>query len=131
MHILKRWSVRAGALKKNTYALYLAVRDPRVPRSAKLAIAGIVAYALSPIDLIPDFIPVLGLLDELILLPVAISLAIKMIPGEVWDDCHARAIAAIDNELPHSRAAFWAIIAIWVIAAALIAYCGWRWLVDS
>ncbi|MBC7944014.1 MAG: DUF1232 domain-containing protein [Burkholderiales bacterium] len=131
MSILKRWSARAAALKKSTYALYLAMRDPRVPRPAKLVITGIVAYALSPIDLIPDFIPVLGLLDELILLPVAISLAIKMIPDEVWDDCHARASAAIDSELPHSRAAFWAIIAIWLTAAALIAYFGWRWLAGS
>ncbi|MGI9047603.1 MAG: YkvA family protein [Burkholderiales bacterium] len=130
MRILKRWSARVASLKTSTYALYLAMRDPRVPRPAKLVITGIVAYALSPIDLIPDFIPVLGLLDELILLPIAISLAIKMIPDEIWDDCRARAGAAIDRDLPHSRSAFWVIIAIWLSVAALIAYFVWRWLAD-
>ena len=85
---------RAHALKAETYALYLAARDPRTPWYAKLLVAGIVAYALSPIDLIPDFIPVLGYLDDLILIPLGIALAIRLIPDPVLLQCRARAAQA-------------------------------------
>lgn len=128
---MKALTDRVAALKASTYALYLALRDPRVPRLAKLFIGAIVAYALSPIDLIPDFIPVLGLLDELILLPLAINLAIRLIPPDIWNDCRARADAAISRELPGSRAAFRMIIAIWLTVALLAVYFGWRWVSDS
>jgi uncharacterized membrane protein YkvA (DUF1232 family) len=82
---------RARALKAEVLALYLAARHPGTPWYAKAFLVAIVAYALSPIDLIPDFIPVLGLLDELVLLPFAIVFAVKMIPAEVMSECRSRA----------------------------------------
>lgn len=78
-------------LKTETYALYLAYRDPRVPWYAKVLIVMIIGYALSPIDLIPDFIPVLGYVDDLIIIPAGISLAIKMIPKEVLEEYREKA----------------------------------------
>jgi uncharacterized membrane protein YkvA (DUF1232 family) len=111
---------RARFLKKETYGLYLAARDPRTPWYAKLLVAGIVAYALSPIDLIPDFIPVLGYLDDLVLIPLGIFLALKLIPPQVMAECRARAQTAMRNGKPASRAAAAAIIIIWLVAAALI-----------
>ena len=82
---------RARALKAEVVALYLAARHPRTPWYAKAFVVAIVAYALSPIDLIPDFIPVLGFVDEIILLPFAIALAVKMIPADVMAECRVRA----------------------------------------
>jgi uncharacterized membrane protein YkvA (DUF1232 family) len=82
---------RARELKSEVLALYLAARHPGTPWYAKLFLAAIVAYALSPIDLIPDFIPVLGLVDEIVLLPFAIVLAVKMIPAGVMTECRSRA----------------------------------------
>ncbi|BBO76584.1 membrane protein [Desulfosarcina widdelii] len=87
---IERWKVCARRLKSEIHALWLACRDPRVPRRARLLAALVAAYALSPIDLIPDFIPVLGYLDDLILLPLGILLVVKMIPSEVLADCRAR-----------------------------------------
>lgn len=86
-----KWVARARLLKAEAVALALAARDPRTPLIAKLMVLAIVAYAVSPIDLIPDFIPVLGYLDELVLLPIAISFAIRMIPAPVMEDARARA----------------------------------------
>ena len=91
MALLAKLKQRARQLKSEVYALYLAGRHPGTPRYAKLFLLAVVAYALSPIDLIPDFIPVLGLLDELILLPFAIALAVKLIPGPVLAECRAEA----------------------------------------
>ena len=108
---LVRW---ARAIKSDVIALTLAARDPRVPLAAKLAAAAIAAYALSPIDLIPDFIPVIGYLDELILLPLAIKLAVRLIPAELMAE-HRRAAADIKIR-PISRAGAVAIVAIWLIA---------------
>lgn len=110
---------RSGNLKAETYALYLSARDPRTPWYAKLLVAAIVAYALSPIDLIPDFIPVIGYLDDLVLVPLGIFLAIKMIPKPVLDDCRARAQKTIQNVKIVSRVAGAVIIIIWVLLAAL------------
>ncbi len=86
---------RARRLKTEVYALYLAYKDPRVPWYARLFAAGVVAYAVSPIDLIPDFIPVIGYLDDLILVPLGIVLALKMIPPEVMAECRERAKEAL------------------------------------
>ncbi len=80
------WKQRLGCLKTETYALYLASKDPRVPWYAKLVVFCVAAYVLSPIDLIPDFIPVLGYADDLIIVPLGIALAIKMIPAEVMEE---------------------------------------------
>jgi len=110
---------RAGQLKAETYALYLAYRDPRVPWYARIFAACVVAYAFSPIDLIPDFIPVLGHLDDLILIPLGIVLALKMIPPAVMDDCRARAKAAMDSGKPTNWGAAVVILVIWLTLAAL------------
>ncbi len=110
---------RARHLKAETFALYLAARDPRTPWYAKLLVAGIVAYAFSPIDLIPDFVPVLGYLDDLILIPIGIALAIKLIPHQVLAECRVRANETIQNGKPVSRVAGAVIIIIWLILAAL------------
>lgn len=85
---VKSW---ARKLAEESYVLYLAARDPRTPWYAKVLAGGVAAYALSPIDLIPDFIPVLGYLDDLLILPVGIALAIRAIPSEVLVDCRAEA----------------------------------------
>ncbi|MBI5582393.1 MAG: DUF1232 domain-containing protein [Deltaproteobacteria bacterium] len=123
---LEKLRHRARRLQSETYALYLAARDPRTPWHAKLLVAGIVAYAFSPIDLIPDFVPVLGYLDDLILLPLGVALAVKLIPRAVLDDCRQRARETLKNEKPVSRAAGAVVIAIWLILAAVFVFWGYR-----
>lgn len=110
---------RAHRLKEETYALYLAARDPRTPWYAKVLVACIVAYAFSPIDLIPDFVPVLGYLDDLVLIPMGIALAIKLVPPHVLAECRARAHEAIRNGKPRNWIAGAVIIAVWALAATL------------
>ena len=117
---LRDW---ARAIKRDVVALYIAARDPRVPWYVKLAAAAIAAYALSPIDLIPDFIPVLGYIDEVILLPVAIALVIKMIPAPLMAEF--RDEAQRQAERPTSRAGALVIVAIWVAALALTLWAFW------
>jgi uncharacterized membrane protein YkvA (DUF1232 family) len=117
--MLASWRARAKALKTETYALVLAYRDPRVSWGARLFIACVAAYALSPVDLIPDFIPVLGYLDDLILVPLGIALALRMIPPEVMAECREHAADVIASGRPVSRAAAAVIIAIWIGLAAL------------
>ena len=118
----KKWAI---SLKKNTYALYLASKDSRVPVLAKIIIGLVVAYALSPIDLIPDFIPVLGFLDDLLLLPIGIWLAIRLIPQPVWKECQALA-ARRTLDMPRNRQAAIVIIVIWVLATGIFIYWLWR-----
>jgi uncharacterized membrane protein YkvA (DUF1232 family) len=113
---------KARALKVETLALYLVARDPRVPWYARLFVAAVVAYALSPIDLIPDFVPVLGYLDDLILVPLGLALALRMVPRPVLEECRARARAEFANGRPTSRAAVLAILAIWLLSAVLTAW---------
>ena len=108
---LKEW---ARALKRDVHALYLAALDPRVSWQAKALAACVAAYALSPIDLIPDFIPVLGYLDDLVIVPLGIWLAVKLVPSDVMRDCRERAMLA--SSRPTSRVAALAIFAIWVVA---------------
>ena len=110
---------RARRLKAELYALYLAYRDPRVPWYARLFAAGVVAYAISPIDLIPDFIPVLGYLDDLILVPLGIVLALRMIPPEVMAECRERAREISREGRPTNWVAAGVIIGIWLLVAAL------------
>ena len=119
MRLLKRFKQRVRHLKAETFALYLAARHPSTPWYAKMLVAFIVAYALSPIDLIPDFIPVLGYLDDLILIPIGIALAIKLVPPAVLTECRARSQEALVNGKPVSRIAGAAIIMLWLILAAL------------
>ena len=110
---------RARHLKAETFALYLAARDPRTPWYAKLLVAGIVAYAFSPIDLIPDFVPILGYLDDFILIPMGIALAIKLVPHSVLAECRARAQETIHNGKPVNWLAGAVIVVIWLALAAL------------
>jgi len=100
-------------------ALYLAARDPRTPWYAKVLVAAIVAYALSPIDLIPDFVPVLGYLDDLILIPIGLAIAIRLIPESVLTECRARAQDMVQHKLPVSRVAGAVIVLIWFLLVAL------------
>jgi uncharacterized membrane protein YkvA (DUF1232 family) len=110
---------RALNLKRETYALYLAYRDPRVPWYAKVICACTVAYALSPIDLIPDFIPVIGYLDDLVIVPAGLSLAIRLIPHDVLCQCREKAKAEIIQKGPKNYIAATIIIAIWIGLAAV------------
>jgi uncharacterized membrane protein YkvA (DUF1232 family) len=107
---------RARALKQDTLALSLAVRDPRTPWYAKAVAAAVVVYALSPIDLIPDFIPVLGYLDDLILVPLGLALALKLVPAQVMADCREQARAASAH--PGSWVGTALVIGVWIVAAA-------------
>jgi uncharacterized membrane protein YkvA (DUF1232 family) len=114
----------ARTVKRDLVALYLAARDPRVPWPAKLVAACVAAYALSPIDLIPDFIPVLGYLDDLVLVPLGIALAIRLIPPAVWEDLRASA-SARTGARPTSKVGAAAIVSIWIaliLAALYIIY---------
>ena len=112
---------RARALKAEVVALVLAARDPRTPWYAKALVVAIVAYALSPIDLIPDFIPVLGLVDDIILLPFAIVLAVKMIPPDVMAECRARALRERPEGTRAGRVGAAVIMLFWLALIALAA----------
>lgn len=114
---LKDW---ARTIKRDVHALYLAGRDPRVPWHAKALTIVIAGYALSPIDLIPDFIPVLGYLDDVILLPLGIVLVIRLIPPEIMTE--HRELAAAAEDRPVCKTAAVVIACIWIVSIAL---CGW------
>lgn len=111
---LKVWARR---IKRNVVALWLAARDPRVPVAAKVVAAIVAAYALSPIDLIPDFIPILGYLDDVILVPLGIALAVRMIPAPLMEDLRERA-TLVDK--PRSTVGLIAIVALWVVSIAAL-----------
>jgi uncharacterized membrane protein YkvA (DUF1232 family) len=116
---LEAWKQRVRQLKTETYALYLAYKDPRVPWYARLFAALVVGYAFSPIDLIPDFIPILGYLDDLILVPLGILLALKMIPAAVMAESREKAQEVMAQGKPVNRAAAAVIVAVWLLLAAL------------
>ncbi len=113
------WKQRARQLKAETYALYLAYRDPRTPWWGRLFAAIVVGYAFSPLDLIPDFVPVLGYLDDLILVPLGVFLAVKMIPAEVMVESKAKARALMADGKPVSRVAALVIVGVWLLLALL------------
>ncbi|MBI2174920.1 MAG: DUF1232 domain-containing protein [Candidatus Omnitrophica bacterium] len=119
---LETWKRRAGELKREIYAIYLAYRDPRVPWYAKLLAACVVAYAFSPIDLIPDFIPILGYLDDLLLLPIGIYFVLKMIPDDVMAECRQKARALSNQKRPTNYLAAAVIVALWILLALLSVY---------
>lgn len=119
---LKEW---ARSIKRDVLAVYLAARDPRVPWYAKALALIVAGYALSPIDLIPDFIPVLGYLDDAIILPLGVLLVIKMIPRDVMAEYRAKATLVAAR--PKSRIAAAVIITIWIGLAALSAWVAYRY----
>ncbi|GLS20010.1 hypothetical protein GCM10007874_30270 [Labrys miyagiensis] len=117
MERLRHW---ARALKRDVLTLWIAARDPRTPWRAKLVASAVAAYALSPIDLIPDFIPIIGYLDDLVIVPLGIALAIRMIPAGLLDEY--RRMAALHDRRPRSIGTAVLIGAIWLAAAALVAW---------
>ncbi|AZN99313.1 DUF1232 domain-containing protein [Mesorhizobium sp. M9A.F.Ca.ET.002.03.1.2] len=119
---LKDW---ARAVKRDAHAVYLAAGDPRTPWYAKALALCVAGYALSPIDLIPDFIPVLGYLDDAIIVPLGILAVMKMIPPEVMAE--HRAAAALAAERPVSRTAAMVIACVWGVSVALAAWLGYRY----
>jgi uncharacterized membrane protein YkvA (DUF1232 family) len=126
MGIIANLQARARALKRETYALYRACRDPRVPWPARVLAIAAVAYAFSPIDLIPDFIPVLGYLDDLLLVPLLIGLALRLIPAEVMDEHHAQVDELMAAGKPVNWGAAAIIIAVWVGLVGLCVWLVWR-----
>lgn len=123
---LERWKSLARQLNTEVYALYLAYRDPRTPFYARIFTACIVGYAFSPIDLIPDFIPILGYLDDLFLIPLGIKVAIGMIPPEVMNDCRTKAHSLFPDGKPVSRVAAAVVLLVWLVFIALILSQIWR-----
>ena len=119
--IIEKLKAQAAALKREIFALYFAARDPRTPWYAKLVIVCIVAYALSPIDLIPDPIPILGYVDDLLLLPLGIYLALRMIPAEVLTECRAKATVTRER-LPRNWWAAAVIVLLWLATLILAGY---------
>ena len=120
---MSSWKDRARALRRDVHAIYLAARDPRTPWLAKALAVCVAAYALSPIDLIPDVIPVLGLLDDIILVPLGILLVVKLIPPDVMADARERATEAAEKPLSWMAAVV--IVAMWIAAMGLVAW--WVW----
>jgi uncharacterized membrane protein YkvA (DUF1232 family) len=118
--MLAELRARARTIKRDTLALYLAARHPHTPWYAKAAALLIVGYALSPIDLIPDFIPVLGYLDDVILLPAAIVLCVRLVPAPVLAECRAQAAKLFASGRPVSRTAGAVIVVVWLCALALL-----------
>lgn len=131
MRLLAEFKQRAHRLRAETFALYLAARHPGTPWYAKLFVAGIVAYAFSPIDLIPDFVPVLGYLDDLILIPIGIALAIRMVPSSVLAECRARAQEVMSQGKPVNRIAGAVIVVIWIALTALFAVWAYETFVSA
>jgi uncharacterized membrane protein YkvA (DUF1232 family) len=118
---LKYW---AGIVNRDVCALYLASRDPRIRWSVKLLAVAVAGYAFSPIDLIPDFIPILGYLDDLIIVPLGILLVVRLIPPDIMAEL--RGLAAASMERPRGRGAAVVIVGIWIAMAALTALVAFR-----
>jgi uncharacterized membrane protein YkvA (DUF1232 family) len=120
--MLEKIKQQARHLKREAYALYYAARDPRVLWYARLLIALVVAHTFSPIDLIPDFIPVLGYLDDLIITPLGIALALRMIPPQVMGEARQRADVLIQQGKPVSKLGLALVIGVWLVILAMIVW---------
>jgi uncharacterized membrane protein YkvA (DUF1232 family) len=116
--MLDALKARAKSLRTETYSIYLAARDPRTPWTARALVLLIVAYALSPIDLVPDFIPVLGYLDDLIIIPAGIALALRLIPAEVMADARRKARLEPPGSLGTLGTGI--IVLVWILAIILV-----------
>ena len=121
----KQW---ARGIKRDVVALWIAARDRRTPVAAKIVAGAVAAYALSPIDLIPDFIPVVGYLDDLLIVPLGIALAVRLIPPALMNEF--RAEAARREARPTSRSGLIAVLIIWTAALAWTGWFFWRWFAD-
>jgi uncharacterized membrane protein YkvA (DUF1232 family) len=123
---LELWKLWARQLTAQTYALYLAYRHPRTPWYAKVFVALVVGYVFSPIDPIPDFIPGVGLLDEMVVVPIGVLLAAKMTPPDVFEECKEKAREVAEGEKPMSRIAAVVIVAVWLLCVALAVFLALR-----
>jgi uncharacterized membrane protein YkvA (DUF1232 family) len=126
---LREWARR---LVGDVVALWFCIRHPRSPLIAKILAGVVVAYALSPIDLIPDFIPVLGLLDDVILLPVGIWLVLKLVPPDVMAECREQAARWLGEKKPKPRSTLGAalVVAAWLAALSFVSWLSWRWFAE-
>ena len=122
---IARWRGWAGRLEQEALAVWIAAQDPRMPWLEQVLVLCAAAYAFSPIDLIPDAIPVLGLLDDLVLVPVVLWLALRMTPADVLADSRAEAERRLAEGLPVSRTAAVVIVGLWVVV--LVALGWWAW----
>jgi uncharacterized membrane protein YkvA (DUF1232 family) len=125
--LIDRWKQRTQSLKSEVYALYLAYKDPRTPWLARLFAALVVGYAFSPIDLIPDPIPVLGYLDDLVLVPFGAYLAVKLIPKQVMADSREKAKEVKEQGKPVYKVAAVLIVLVWIGVAVLVTWLMYRW----
>jgi uncharacterized membrane protein YkvA (DUF1232 family) len=125
MQRLKHWARR---LKSEARAVYLAYRDPRTPWYAKALAVFVVAYAFSPIDLIPDFIPVLGYLDDLLITPLGLYLCVRLIPPQVMAEARLQAARQESEARPLSRPGLVMVTGLWLLGALIAAYCFWQWI---
>jgi len=122
--MLKRITQWARRVKRDAVALWIAARDPRTPLIAKAVAAAVAAYALSPIDLIPDFIPVLGYLDDLLIVPAGIALAVRLIPADLMSDFRRQADERAGR--PRSAVGATVIILIWLLGLAALGFWAFR-----
>jgi uncharacterized membrane protein YkvA (DUF1232 family) len=120
------WKRRARQLSAQTYTLYLAYRHPRTPWYAKAFAALIVSYVFSPIDPIPDFIPGVGLLDEMVVVPIGILIAARLIPPDVFEECREKAREVEEGEKPVSCVAALIVVAVWLLCAAVATFLAVR-----
>ena len=120
MRIVALWKGWANRLRLESLTLYYAYRDPRTPWYAKFWTAVVVAYAFSPIDIIPDFIPIVGYLDDLVIIPVGMAIALKLIPQEILEESRHLARQRIDRKKPINWIAAGVVIAIWIVLTALV-----------
>lgn len=126
MKLLRQLREKARALNSEVFALYLAYRHPEVSWVARLIIALTIGYALSPIDLIPDFIPVFGFLDDLLIVPAGIALSIRLIPPAVLAECRTKAAAEFNDAKPHFRYATLIVLFTWLIMLAVAFLIGYK-----
>ena len=124
---INTWKTRARQLKTDVYALYLAYKDPRTPWYARILAAVVVGYAFSPIDLIPDPIPILGYLDDLVIIPLGVFLAVKMVPTQVMVESRVRAREVIAKAKPVNKLAAVIIVLVWIGLAVLAVVMVYRW----
>ena len=123
---LEAWRRRARQLSAQTYTLYLAYRHPGTPWYARVFTALIVGYVFSPLDPIPDFIPGVGLLDEMVVVPIGVLIAAKMIPRDVFEECKEKAREVAEGEKPVSRVAAVVVVVVWLLCVALAVFLALR-----
>lgn len=128
MGTIETWKARARQLKGSVYALYFAYRDPRTPWYVRIIAACVVGYAFSPIDLIPDPIPIFGYLDDLVLIPLGVAVVVKLLPEAVWIDAQEQATATLRDGQPTNWIAAGIIIALWIGMAGVGTVLFWRWM---